>query len=145
MWNSNQSVSSLPLLRSLSGVCLADLASMLAQLSGASGTYVAVSLVFELTVMSRTRRCESFQVLNRYRSPPIVRASGPLMLVDPFRMSVAVQGAGCVSLPADNGTPPGTDTRRSVEVLGCSSTEVEAEVPSLSVTVRRTSRNEGYS
>ena len=35
------------------------------QLSVASGTYVAVSDLFALTVMSRTRVCESFQVLKR--------------------------------------------------------------------------------
>ena len=118
---------------------------MPAQLSGASGTYVAVRLVLELTVMSRTRLCESFQVLNRYRLPPIVRANGPLMLADPFRMKVASHGAGSVLLPADNGTPAGTELRCSVEVRGCSSTDVEAEVPSLSVTVRRTSSQDGYS
>ncbi len=95
--------------------------------------------------MSRTRLCESFHVLNRYRWPPMVRVNGPLMLVDPFRMRVAVQGAGSVLLPADNGTPTGTDARCSVEVLGCSSTDVEADVPSLSVTVRRTSSQDGYS
>ena len=135
----------MPLDRSAIATCLGDFAVMPAQLSGASGTYVAVRLVLELTVMSRTRLCESFQVLNRYRLPPIVRASGPLMLVDPFRMRVAVQGAGSVLLPADNGTPTGTDARCSVEVLGCSSTDVEADVPSLSVTVRRTSSQDGYS
>ena len=44
---------------------LAEFVVVPAQPSGASGTYVAVRFLFEFTVMSRTRLCESFQVLKR--------------------------------------------------------------------------------
>ena len=75
----------------------------------------------------------------------MVRASGPLMLVEPLRMTVSVQGAGSVLLPAESGTPLGDDARCRVDVLGWSATETELEIPSLSVAVRRISRYEGYS
>src|SRR5690242_1662979 len=87
----------------------------------------------------------SDQLCQLYVVPPIVCCSGAVIVLREPWITVRVNGAVDVVDPTDSWSPLGTVANDNVTVLGSSRTDVVAVRPPLSVAVRSSCSQLGYS
>ena len=113
---------------------------------GGAAVYVAVYVVAVAGAkMSCDRAPASDQLCQLYVVPPTVCWAGAVIVFREFWITVRVKGAVDVVEPTDSWSPVGAVANDRTTVLGSRRTEVVPVRPPLSVAVRTSSSQLGYS